>query len=331
MNPDVVSMLRCPGCGALLGLEGDVSRAPDGHVSRGSLTCAGCASCYPIQNGVAAFVEPSCGSYVRSFGRQWTRYEVQQHREDEETFEVKTGVALSDLAGLDVLDAGCGGGRYTSVAARHGARVIGVDLSEAVEQAVRLCASLPGASVLRADLMHLPLATGRFDLVFSIGVLHHCPDAHAAFAHVARRVRPGGRLAVWLYRENTALQEAVNTVLRGVTTRMPMPRLEPWCEAAAMVGAVPGLGAVLSKLVNFSHHPVWINRVCDTFDWWSPRYQSHHTPEQVRRWFVEEGFDDVRELPPARTSRVYAWAYRHNLIVGSGVNVVGRKRRASTG
>ena len=156
--------------------------------------------------------------YVASFGRQWNRYDVARPDEDEATFRVKTGVDPRDLAGLLVLDGGCGGGRYARLAGRHGARVVGVDLSAAVEKAAALCADLPDVAIVQADLLDLPLAEGRFDLVFSIGVLHHSPDPRRAFAQLAARVKPGGRLAVWLYRKNTPPQEWLNTGLRALTT-----------------------------------------------------------------------------------------------------------------
>ena len=130
--------------------------------------------------------------YVASFGRQWNRYDVARPDEDEATFRVKTGVDPRDLAGLLVLDAGCGGGRYARLAGRHGARVVGVDLSAAVEKAAALCADLPDVAIVQADLLDLPLAEGRFDLVFSIGVLHHSPDPRRAFAAAGRPGQAGG-------------------------------------------------------------------------------------------------------------------------------------------
>jgi SAM-dependent methyltransferase len=266
-------------------------------------------------------------SYAASFGRQWNRYDVERPEEDEAVFRVKTGVDPAELAGQLVLDAGCGGGRYTKLVARHGARVVGVDLSTAVDKAAALCAGLPDAAVVQADLLDLPLAEGVFDFAFSIGVLHHSPDARRAFAQVARRVKPGGRLAVWLYRKNTPPQEWLNSALRGVTSRLPAPALEPLCVGLAVLGGVPVLNKTLNKVVNFSNHPDWTLRVCDTFDWYAPRYQSHHTVAELSRWFAEEGFTDLRELAPARTGRFYDWTYRHDLLIGSGVNVVGTRRR----
>jgi SAM-dependent methyltransferase len=250
---------------------------------------------------------------------------VARDEEDEATFEIKTGVAPRDLAGRLVLDAGCGGGRYSRLAARHGARVVGVDLSTAVEKAAALCADWPEAAIVQADLLNLPLAEQVFDLVFSIGVLHHGPDPRRAFAQVAARVRPGGTLAVWLYGKNTWPQEGLNSAARAVTTRLPARVLEPLCVGLAALGGVPVLNRTLNKVVNFSNHPDWTLRVCDTYDWYAPRYQSHHTVEELTRWFVEEGFDDLRVLPPARSGRLYDWAFRHHLIPGSGVNVAGRR------
>jgi SAM-dependent methyltransferase len=263
--------------------------------------------------------------YVESFGRQWNRYDVARDEEDEAVFAVKTGVDPRDLDGLLVLDAGCGGGRYARLAGRFGARVVGVDLSSAVDKAAALCADLPGVTVVQADLLDLPLAEGVFDLAFSIGVMHHSPDPRRAFAQVAARVKPGGRLAVWLYRENVAPQEWLNSALRAVTTRLPAPALEAFSAGLGVLGGVPLLNRTLNKVANFSNHPDWTLRVCDNFDWYAPRYQSHHTVAELQDWFRAEGYADLRVLAPARSGRAYDWAYRHDLIIGSGVNVVGTR------
>jgi SAM-dependent methyltransferase len=313
MNATLLTTLRCPRCRGELDLPGDATE----------LRCRGCAATYPVRRGIARFAGEG---YVASFGRQWNRYDVVRPEEDEAVFRVKTGIDPADLKGKRVLDAGCGGGRYTLLAARHDAGVVGVDLSAAVEKAAALCAGYPDAAIVQADLLDLPLAEGAFDVAFSIGVLHHSPDPRRAFQQVAARVRPGGRLAVWLYRRNTPPQEAINRLLRAVTTRVPTPLLEPFCVGLGVLGGVPVLNKTLNKVANFSNHPDWTLRVCDSFDWYAPRYQSHHTIAELKQWFTDEGFEHLAVLPPARSGRVYDWAYRHNLVIGSGVNVAGTKR-----
>ena len=165
-----------------------------------------------------------------------------------------------------------------------------------------------------------------FDVVFSIGVLHHTPNPRRAFAQIARKVKPGGRMAVWLYRKNTLLQEGLNTGLRTVSTRLPARLLETLCVGLGVLGSVPIVNRTLNKVANFSSHPDWTLRICDNFDWYAPRYQSHHTVRELTSWFVEEGFDDITELIPAKNGRLYDWAYHHNLLIGSGVNVAGTRR-----
>jgi SAM-dependent methyltransferase len=306
-----LDLLRCPKC-----------RATPVPTDSEGLVCPSCGSTYPVTRGIPRF---AADLYVASFGRQWNRYDVMRPDEDAAVFRVKTGIDPADLAGKLVLDAGCGGGRYSALAARHGAEVVGVDLSDAVEKARELCQNLPGVTLVQADLLDLPLAENAFDLVFSIGVLHHSPDPRRAFSELARRVKPGGRLAVWLYRRNTPPQEWINTTLRAITTRLPVRVLEPLCVALGVLGGVPLLNQTLNKLVNFSNHPDWTLRVCDNFDWYAPRHQSHHRLAELRRWFQEEGFRDLIELPPAKAGRFYDWAHAHNLIPGSGVNLVGRR------
>jgi SAM-dependent methyltransferase len=315
MNAALATILRCLRCRGGLDLSGQRDAL--------ELRCGGCAATYPVTQGIARFAGEG---YVASFGRQWNRYDVVRPEEDEAVFRVKTGIDPRDLKGKLVLDAGCGGGRYSLLAARHGARVVSVDLSAAVEKAAALCAGFPDTAIVQADLLDLPLAEGTFDVAFSIGVLHHSPDPRRAFQEVAARVKPGGRLVVWLYRRNTPPQELINRLLRAVTTRLPATVLEPLCIGLGVLGGVPVLNKTLNKVANFSNHPDWTLRVCDSFDWYAPRYQSHHTVAELKQWFTEEGFEDLTILPPARAGRLYDWAHHHNLVIGSGVNVAGTKK-----
>ena len=313
MDAELASLFRCP---ADNGPLRQVDQPAPAFVGVGS------GEVYPIEDGIPRFAG---NSYVGSFGRQWNRYDVARDEEDEATFLVKTGTKAAALAGKLVLDAGCGGGRYARLVASHGAKVVGIDLSAAVETASALCREFPHALIAQADLTRLPLAESAFDFAFSIGVLHHGPDPREAFRQVARRVKPGGRFAVWLYRRNTAPQEWANSALRAVTTRLPARVLEPACAALGVLGSVPLLNRTLNKVANFSNHPDWTLRVCDNFDWYAPTYQSHHTVAELSDWFRAEGYGDLRVLPPARGGRLYDAAYRHDLVIGSGVNIVGTR------
>ena len=278
---------------------------------------------WQIIDGIPRFVSDE---HLKSFGDQWTTYEVAHDDEDKATFVAKTGMSLEQLDGLRVLDAGCGGGRYSRICGNAGAQVIGADHTRAVDKARQLCHDRPNVHFIQADLKELPLEPESFDFVFSIGVMHHDADTRRVFDSVARFVKPGGRYSVWLYRRNQWWQEIINSGLRGVTTRVPAAALKPFCHAGAVCGGIPVINRTLNKVVNFSAHPSYENRVCDTFDWWAPRYQHHHTVEELCGWFQDAGFDDLKVLPPEKSGSLYNWTYERNLLIGSGVNITGVRK-----
>ena len=76
---------------------------------------------------------------------------------------------------------------------------------------------------MQGDLLRPPFRTaadgGGFDLIYSIGVLHHLPDPQAGFREPLRYLRPGGTIAVWLYGyENNGFVRHVVEPLRRVST-----------------------------------------------------------------------------------------------------------------
>lgn len=315
LEPSFLRQLRAPGTGAALQLASDgltIETAERQGIGR-------------VVGGIPRFVSDQ---HLDSFGHQWTTFEVAHEDEDRATFEAKTGVRLSELKGLRVLDAGCGGGRYAKICGEAGASVVGADHTRAVEKARQLCSHLPNVQFVQADLKQLPLEPGSFDLVFSIGVMHHDVATRPVFDAVSRMVKPGGQYSVWLYRRNQWWQELINSGLRSVTTRMPASVLMPFCHLGAVLGSIPIVNRTLNKVVNFSAHPSYENRVCDTFDWWAPKYQYHHSVEELSEWFETAGFGDLRVLPPEKSGWFYSVAYEANLLIGSGVNVTGRRQRA---
>ncbi len=101
-----------------------------------------------------------------------------------------------DVAGLRVLDAGCGSGPLAEALRDRGADVSGFDLSPAMVDLAR--ARLGEDTDLRvADLgAPLPYADDAFDLVVASLALHYVEDWASTLGELRRVLRPGGRLTV---------------------------------------------------------------------------------------------------------------------------------------
>ncbi|AZM51703.1 SAM-dependent methyltransferase [Streptomyces sp. WAC 01529] len=99
-----------------------------------------------------------------------------------------------------VLDVGCGAGQTTRLAARRasGGHAVGLDLSAPMLERARLTArheGLDNVTFEQGDAQVHPLAEGAYDVAISrYGVLFFA-DPVAAFAHIGRALRPGGRAA----------------------------------------------------------------------------------------------------------------------------------------
>jgi 2-polyprenyl-6-hydroxyphenyl methylase/3-demethylubiquinone-9 3-methyltransferase len=100
------------------------------------------------------------------------------------------------LAGLAVLDIGCGAGILSEPLARMGAAVTGIDPSEEIIAAARLHAGEAGLAIdYRATTAEaLAEAGARFDVVTILEVVEHVPDVNRFVATAASLVRPGGLL-----------------------------------------------------------------------------------------------------------------------------------------
>jgi len=110
------------------------------------------------------------------------------------------GVCHRFAGPIDVLDLGCGTGRYFH--ALDGARrLVGIDVSGPMLERARhpvggLAVPPDALTLIEGDFLLHDFQAAEFDLVYSIGVLaEHSPFDEAVAARVKRWLRPGGRFA----------------------------------------------------------------------------------------------------------------------------------------
>ena len=120
------------------------------------------------------------------------RDEIVRHFGQQSGAENRGG--LKPLAGLRVLDIGCGGGLVSEPVARMGASVTGLDPGEENILAARAHAEPQGLAIdYRIGLVEDLAARGeQFDAVLCLEVVEHVPDVGAFVKTCASLVRPGG-------------------------------------------------------------------------------------------------------------------------------------------
>jgi SAM-dependent methyltransferase len=133
---------------------------------------------------------------------------AERHDAELRLHNVHLRAAAGVRTGESVLDIGCGAGQTTREAGRAAApgHVLGVDISPpAIERARELTASegIGNVAYELADAQVHPFAAERYDVAISRFGTMFFADPAAAFANIARALRPGARLAllVWQPRE----------------------------------------------------------------------------------------------------------------------------------
>lgn len=159
-------------------------------------------------------------------------------------------LTADDIRGRRVLELGCGNGSLmVHVLSWLPEWLDGLDLGSAVVSAERNLAASGWAnwSLRQGDLTSY-ISDG-YDVVYSIGVLHHLKDPKLGFESVVRNTRPGGRFHCWVYaKEGNALIIRVVDPIRRFASHLPWwltkyglatPLVAPYFFYAKLLAALP--------------------------------------------------------------------------------------------
>lgn len=148
-----------------------------------------------------------------AFTKQWQKLKAGQYLLSDPWFKEKVARILCEeeiqvrqewFPGKEVLDAGCGNGRWSYGFARLGAHVTAVDASAtAIEETRKALAEFdtPKQFVVTPleDLTEALPPRKKFDLVFCWGVAHHCQRFNRVLDELIELVKDGGLLYLYLY------------------------------------------------------------------------------------------------------------------------------------
>lgn len=232
------------------------------------------------------------------FGYEWNEYAQLLPIYEEQFRRWLPRLSEEDWRGKTFLDVGCGMGRNSFWPMTYGAAGgVAADLDErSLAAARRTLARFPQVDVARISAYGLPFQD-RFDIVFSIGVVHHLEDPSRALARMADAAKPGGAVAIWVYgaENNGWLKLLLDPVRKAVFSRLP-------------VGAVHGLSLLPAALVwlalRLGIRPTPYTRLISrfgfahvrsiVFDQMLPRIAHYWTKAEVTALMEQAGLEDVR-------------------------------------
>jgi len=318
MKERLLEYLACPACQGPLKIENAVWERDE--IREGKLICGGCAAAYPIRDFVPRFVEKKLieqEERTRSaWGFQWNIFDELHDSYREQFLDWIYPVRKNFFRDKVVVDAGCGMGRFTMLAAEFGAReVIGFDLSRAVDAAARLGAGIPNLHIIQADIYSLPLKQ-EIDFIYSIGVIHHLPNPYEGFSKLCRLLKPGGAIHVWVYgyENNEFIVKYLNPLREKLTSRLPYRLLyfltffltlplhfilktvylpSSRCRIMSFLKPMLPYRDYLSWLSRYSfrhnHHVIFDHLVAPI---------AHYIPRaEIESWYQKEGLKKIRITP----------------------------------
>jgi len=126
-------------------------------------------------------------AYDRWYASPWGRWVGQRERD-------AVAALVPPVAGLRLLEGGCGTGYFTEPLAAAGASLVGLDRSAAMLTLAREKLHQHRRTVrwVQGDLCRLPFPAASFDGVISLLALDFIADRQAALEESARVLRPGG-------------------------------------------------------------------------------------------------------------------------------------------
>lgn len=137
---------------------------------------------------------------VDSFGSEWEKFDSFSDEEIEKIgddyFDIVPKMLFEKAI---VLDVGCGSGRWSKYLSDKVSQIEAIDPSEAVVSAHKMLKNDNNVRITQASVESIPFEDGTFDIVISLGVLHHIPDTEKALQCCTAKVKKGGACLIYLY------------------------------------------------------------------------------------------------------------------------------------
>jgi len=245
-------------------------------------------------------------NFLSNFSFEWkihSKTQFEDHNKkvpSTENFFIRTKKNKSFFKNKKVLDAGVGSGRYSSIPLKCGAKVWGVDLSEAYLVAANNFKKNKNFQAIQADIAKLPFANDQFDFIFSFGVIHHSPEPKACLKEIFRVLKPGGEICLTVYPSYGMYFSS--KYIRRITTKIPNKLLYLLTTIYVSIFYLPYRyffirHTILGKLIPISLSNSFKEAILDTFDCYSPKFQHTFHSYEMYEILKSIGFTNIKPRP----------------------------------
>ena len=244
----------------------------------------------------AAPVPSESGSPDR-FGYEWSAYAEMRPEYEEQFARWTAHFSPGDWRGKTFLDVGCGMGRNSYWPLKYGAQSgVAIDVDRrSIASAKSTLSGFPNVTV--AEMSAYDIAYGDFDVVFSIGVIHHLEHPDLALNQMVRAARDGGKVLIWVYgyENNEWIVKILDPIRKAVLSRLPIsllhhisiyPTLLLWAALRIGVGRIQYFKFV--RGIAFRHLRSIV------FDQMLPHIAHYWPREKVQALMENAGLEDVR-------------------------------------
>jgi SAM-dependent methyltransferase len=232
------------------------------------------------------------------FGYEWNTYSELRPEYEEQFLRWTAHLEPKDWHGLVFLDVGCGMGRNSYWPMTYGAaggRAIDID-ERSLAAARKTLARFPSLRVDKRSAYDIG-CEGEFDIVYSIGVVHHLEHPQRALAAMVQAAKPGGRVLIWVYglENNRLLVGVLNPLRKALFSRLPIGLVHhlsiyPTAMLWLMLRLGGGRIAYFALLRQFSFRHLR----SIVFDQMLPKIAHYWPRATVERMMREQGLLDVR-------------------------------------
>lgn len=208
---------------------------------------------------------------------------------------------LESFYSKEVLECGCGGGQHTSYVAQYAKNITAVDLNTcdlAKKRNEKFC----NITYIEDDIAYMNLQK-QFDVVFSIGVVHHTDHPDLTVKNISQHTKSGGKMILWVYSKEgnwivrcfvepfrKFFLKNINRKLllifsKIITFMLYLPIYTVYCLPLKFL-------PFYEYFQNFRKLSFYRNTL-NVFDKLNAPQVEFISYDRIQRWFIENGFTDI--------------------------------------